>query len=90
VLCCQNVICICSNVMIIFFCKHASLPLIFTEEMLTFWKGKLVGGLEKRELRSLQKVGFKLGPLFYAKQDTALNINNIIVTNTISLLLVSK
>ncbi|CAL8084001.1 unnamed protein product [Orchesella dallaii] len=75
------------NFLVLFFCEHASLPLIYTEETIRFWKGMLKGKLEKRLVTSMQPFGFTLGAFFLAKRGTALEINDIILNNTISLLL---
>ncbi|CAL8083989.1 unnamed protein product [Orchesella dallaii] len=76
-----------TNVLILFFCHHASLPLIYTEETIHFWKGVLIGKLEGRQVKSMQPFGFTLGAFFHAKRETALEMNDIILNNTITLLL---
>ncbi|CAL8131083.1 unnamed protein product [Orchesella dallaii] len=55
---------VCINIPIIFFCEHASLPLIYTEETIHFWKGKL----ERRLVNSMQPFGFTLGAFFSCKK----------------------
>ncbi|CAL8112072.1 unnamed protein product [Orchesella dallaii] len=78
---------ICINLLILFLCHHASLPLIHTTETIIFWKGRLTGQVEKRQVRCMRPLGFTLGKFFYAKRDTALEINDIISNATITLLL---
>ncbi|CAL8083992.1 unnamed protein product [Orchesella dallaii] len=78
---------VCVNILILFFCHHASLPLIYTEETIHFWKGVLIGKLEGRQVKSMQPFGFTLGAFFHAKRETALKMNDIILNNTITLLL---
>ncbi|CAL8112068.1 unnamed protein product [Orchesella dallaii] len=75
------------NFMILFLCHHASLPLINTTETSWFWKGRQTRKLERTQLRCMRPFGFKLGRFFYAKRDTALEINDIILNVTITLLL---
>ncbi|CAL8083995.1 unnamed protein product [Orchesella dallaii] len=78
---------VCINILVLFFCKHASLPLIYTEETIHFWKGVLKGKLERRLCNSMQPFGFTLGVFFHAKRETALQMNDIILNSTITLLL---
>ncbi|CAL8112092.1 unnamed protein product [Orchesella dallaii] len=78
---------ICINLLILFLCHHASLPLIHTSETIIFWKGRLTGQVERRQVRCMRPLGFILGKFFYAKRDTALKINDIISNSTITLLL---
>ncbi|CAL8112112.1 unnamed protein product [Orchesella dallaii] len=75
------------NFFILFLCHHASLPLINTTETIWFWKGRQARKLEKKQLRCMRPFGFKLGRFFYSKKDTALEMNDIILNCTISLLL---
>ncbi|CAL8112108.1 unnamed protein product, partial [Orchesella dallaii] len=75
------------NFLIIFLCHHASLPLINTTETILYWKGRQTKKLEKSQLRCMRPFGFKLGRFFYAKKNTALEMNDIILNCTISLLL---
>ncbi|CAL8136938.1 unnamed protein product [Orchesella dallaii] len=78
---------VCINAIILFLCYHASLPLINTSNLISYWKLKLSGKLDKTLIRGMRPAGFKLGRFFYAKRETALEINNIILNATISLLL---
>ncbi|CAL8145640.1 unnamed protein product [Orchesella dallaii] len=75
------------NTLIFFLCHHASQPMIHTSEMILFWKGKLKGELEKRQVRCMRPIGFTLGAFFLAKRDTALEMNDIILNATINVLL---
>ncbi|CAL8112130.1 unnamed protein product [Orchesella dallaii] len=78
---------VCINTLILFMCKHAAMPLILTSDTITFWIGKLRGPVEKRQVRCMRPVGYTLGGFFYAKRDTALEINDIILNLTINLLI---
>ncbi|CAL8112128.1 unnamed protein product [Orchesella dallaii] len=78
---------LCINTLIIFLCKHASLPLVLTSKTIMFWKGRLTGSVAKRQVRCMRPLGFTMGRFFYAKRDTALEINDVILNVTISLLL---
>ncbi|CAL8068625.1 unnamed protein product [Orchesella dallaii] len=75
------------NGLILFLCQHASLPLAHTTNTIRYWKGCLTRKLDKRQLRCMRPFGFKLGRFFYVKRDTALEMNDIILNVTISLLL---
>ncbi|CAL8145633.1 unnamed protein product [Orchesella dallaii] len=75
------------NTLIFFFGHHASQPLIHSSEMIVFWKEKLRGKLERRQVRCMRPIGFTLGAFFMAKRDTALDINDIILNTTINCLL---
>ncbi|CAL8112126.1 unnamed protein product [Orchesella dallaii] len=78
---------ICINLLILFLCHHASLPLIHTSETIIFWKGRLTGRIQRRQVMCMRPLGFTLGKFFYAKRDTALDINDVISNATITLLL---
>ncbi|CAL8112124.1 unnamed protein product [Orchesella dallaii] len=78
---------ICINMLTLFLCHHASSPLVYTNETIMFWKGRLTGRVERRQVMCMRPLGFTLGKFFYAKRDTALEINDIITNATISLLL---
>ncbi|CAL8112118.1 unnamed protein product [Orchesella dallaii] len=78
---------ICINMLILFICDHASLPLIYSSETIMFWKGRLTGQVERRQVRCMRPLGFTLGRFFYAKRITGLEMNDIISNATITLLL---
>ncbi|CAL8136936.1 unnamed protein product [Orchesella dallaii] len=78
---------VCINAIILFLCHHGSLPLINTSNLISYWKGKLRGKLDKILLRGMRPAGFRLGRFFFTKRETALDINDIILNATISLLL---
>lgn len=72
--------------LILFICLHASLPMVYTERLISVWKTKLVGKQERRLLKSMKRFGFHLGIFFEAKQRTALDIMETILCYTLSLL----
>ncbi|CAL8112154.1 unnamed protein product [Orchesella dallaii] len=75
------------NALILFLCKHASLPLTYTSETILFWKGQLTGRLGRKQVYCMRPTGLKFGKYYFAKRDTALEINDAVVNATITLLL---
>ncbi len=84
------VINICAYYFIMFFCHHAAKPLIFTEETIRYWKGRLVEKIERRQVRAMMSYGFTLGQFFKVRSITAFNIVDTILSQTVSFLLASK
>jgi len=78
---------VCINGLIIFFCHHASLPLVYTEETILHWRGVQLSKLERKMYKTLIPFGFTLGPFFLAKRSTALDLMATIFNCTITLLL---
>lgn len=81
---------ICIYWMILFFCHHAATPLIYTEETIRYWKGKLCEKLERKQVRAMMTYGFTLGPFFRVKPITAFDIMDAILNNSITFLLASN
>ncbi|CAL8145658.1 unnamed protein product [Orchesella dallaii] len=75
------------NFLVDFFCKVACLPLEYSNELIQYWSGQLLGKVEKRQLKSMRPAGLTLGEFFIAKRETALEMNDIILNTTISFLL---
>lgn len=77
--------------LIIFFCQYSSKPSYFSIEMIRFWKSDVVvmsGRLEKRQMWSMRSIGFKMGQFFIVNNNTALNLLDTILQNTIAVLVV--
>ncbi|CAL8098279.1 unnamed protein product [Orchesella dallaii] len=84
---CAFVVIICIYVLIIFFCAHASLPLVYTEDTILYWKGKVYKKLQRKQCKSMIPFGFMVGSFFMGKKTTALDIMDTICNYTIDLLL---
>ncbi|CAL8098353.1 unnamed protein product [Orchesella dallaii] len=72
---------------IAFFIKHGSLPLIHSDLTITFWRKKMLKPAERKELKAMVRVGFEMGQFFIITNMMALQIMDVILNHTISLLL---
>ncbi|CAL8098258.1 unnamed protein product [Orchesella dallaii] len=86
VVCAFGVI-ICVYALILFLCAHASLPLMYTEETIHYWKGELFRKIQRKQCKAMISFGFTLGPFFMAKKRTALDMMDTILNYTITILL---
>ncbi|CAL8084094.1 unnamed protein product [Orchesella dallaii] len=74
-------------IFIAFFAKHASLPLLYSHLTLRFWREKMLSCVERKQLRALKEVGFETGHFFKATNLMALQMMDVILNYTITLLL---
>ncbi|CAL8084102.1 unnamed protein product [Orchesella dallaii] len=74
-------------IFIAFFAKHASLPLLYSHLTLRFWQEKTVSRVERKQLKALKEVGFEVGNIVKATNLMALQMMDVILNYTITLLL---
>ncbi|CAL8127732.1 unnamed protein product [Orchesella dallaii] len=86
-ICIEAFVDICINILILFFCHHAILPMNYTNDILLQWQKILTKKVDRKQIQNMRPFGFKLGPFSYVKRETALEINDIIINTTITLIL---
>lgn len=69
-----------------FFCLHASLPKLYTEETIHVFKANVKRKEIKRQVHAMRSFGFSLGGFFIAKKRTGLDMFETILSYTTTLL----
>jgi len=78
---------ICIYFLVMTLCHHASMPLVYSQECIAFWRGELKSLLGRKQVRAMKPYGFTMGPIFVVKKRTALDIMDAIFNYSVTFLL---
>lgn len=87
IVCSGAVVSLSAYFIITFLSRHAAKPLKYSRQMIQRWKNILIAPDAKRQARAMQPVAIMMGPFFKIEDRTGIDLLNVVMEYTVTLLI---